>query len=104
MISEDLLLIIGKNKISILNVNLYQSIRTIDVPESGWINSACMLNKDMILTADDNKRIMQWKIENENLTFISQKENAHDDEIYTLTKLGNGLVLSGSGDNSVKIW
>ena len=104
MISEDLLLIIGKNKISILNVNLYQSIKIIDVPDSGWINSACMLNKDMILTADDKKRIMQWKIENENLTFISQKENAHDDEIYTLTKLGNGLVLSGSGDNSVKIW
>ena len=104
MISKDLLLIIGKNKISILNVNLYQSIKSIDVPDSGWINSACMLNKDIILTADDNKRIIQWKIENDNLIFISKKENAHDDEIYTLAKLGNGLILSGSGDNSAKIW
>ena len=104
MISKDLLLIIGKNKIFFLNVNLYQSIKSIDVPDSGWINSACMLNKDIILTADDNKRIIQWKIENDNLIFISKKENAHDDEIYTLAKLGNGLILSGSGDNSAKIW
>ena len=58
----------------------------------------------MILTADDNKRIIQQKIENDNLKLISQKENAHDDEIYILLKLGNGLILSGSGDNFVKIW
>ena len=44
------------------------------------------------------------EIENDNLNLISQKENAHDDEIYTLVKLGNGLILSGSGDNFVKIW
>ena len=104
MISKDLLLIFGKNKISILKVNSYSLIKTINVNNSGWINAACMLNKNMILTADDNKRIIQWKIENDNLKLISQKENAHDDEIYTLLKLGNGLILSGSGDNFVKIW
>ena len=32
------------------------------------------------------------------------KKNAHDDEIYTLSKLENGLILSGSKDNSFKIW
>ena len=57
----------------------------------------------MILTADDNKRMIQWKVQNDNLKFISKK-NAHDDEIYTLSKLENGLILSGSKDNSVKIW
>ena len=36
--------------------------------------------------------------------YYSQKENAHDDYINTLSKLGNGLILSGSGDDSVKIW
>ena len=63
-----------------------------------------MLNKDMILTGDDNRRIIQWKFENDNLKIISIKENAHDDWISTLSKLGNGLILSGSYDNSVKIW
>ena len=104
MISKDLLLITGYNKISIINVNSYNLIKTIKVEASGWIYVACMLNKDMILTGDYNKRIIQWKIENENLKLISKKENAHDDEIYTLSKLGNGLILSGSDVNSVKIW
>ena len=58
----------------------------------------------MILTGDYNKRIIQWKIENDNLKLISIKENAHDKQIYTLSKLGNGLILSGCADNSVKIW
>ena len=63
-----------------------------------------MLNKDMILTGDDNERIIQWKIENDNLKLISIKGNAHYNRIYTLLKLGNGLILSGSDDESVKIW
>ena len=58
----------------------------------------------MILTGDDNKRIIQSKIENDNLKLISIRENAHDDWIFTLAKLGNGLILSGSYDKSVKIW
>ena len=103
MISKDLLLITGK-KISIINVNSYNLIKTINVDNSGSIFAVCMLNKDMILTGDENKRIIQWKIENDNLKLISIKENAHDNWIFTLIQLGNGLILSGSADKSVKIW
>ena len=104
MISKDLLLITGYNKISIINVNSYNLIKTIKVDNSGWIPAVCKLNKDMILTGDDNKRIIQWKIENDDLKLISIKENAHDYAINTLSKLGNGLILSGSDDESIKIW
>ena len=58
----------------------------------------------MILTGDYNRRIIQWKIENGNLKLISIKENAHDYSILTSSKLGNGLILSGSYDDSAKIW
>ena len=104
MISKDLLLITGENKISIVNVNTYNIINIIDVSGSGCIYSACLLNKDIIITGDQNKRIIQWKIENNNLILISKKENAHGNWIYTLTKLDNGLILSGSCDKTVKIW
>ena len=104
MISKDLLLITGKNIISIVNVYSYNLIKTINAPDSGLIYATLMLNKDMILTADKNKRIIQWKIEGDNLQLISKKENAHDDRIYTLSKIGNGLILSGSYDEFVKIW
>ena len=104
MISKDLLLITGENKISIANLNSYNIINVIEVSGSGCIYSACLLNKDIILTGDEKGRLIQWKIENDNLILISKKENAHDDEIYTLTKLDNGLILAGSCDKSVKIW
>ena len=104
MISKDLLLITGRNKISIINVNSYNLIKTINVDNSDWINAVCMLNKDMILTGDNNKRIIQWKIEIDNLKLISKKENAHYKPINSIAKLGNGLILSGSDDKSVKIW
>ena len=104
MISKDLLLITGENNISIVNVNSYNIIKVIKVDNSSWINAACILNKDTILTVDDNKRIIQWKIENDNLRLISKKENAHDKAINTLLKLGDGLILTGSWDYSLKIW
>ena len=104
MISKDLLLITGFNKISIINVNSYNLIKTIEEDDSGMIFAACIINKDTILTGDENKRIIQWKIENDNLKLISKKENAHDDIITTISKLGNGHIFSGSVDCSVKIW
>ena len=74
MISKDLLLITGYKIISIINVNSYNLIRTINVPDSGSINASLMLNKDMILTADDNKRMIWWKVQNDNLKLISKKK------------------------------
>ena len=104
MISKDFLLITGENKISIVNVNTYNLINIIEASGSGCIFSACLLNKDIILTGDEKRRIIQWKIENDNLKLISIKEKAHYDKIFTIAKLDNGLILSGSRDISIKIW
>ena len=104
MISKDLLLITGKNIISIVNVYSYNLIKTISVSNSDLIYAALMLNKDMILTADKNKRIIQWKIENNNLKLISKKEKAHDNLITGLLILGNGHIASCSEDKTIKIW
>ena len=40
-------MITGDNKISIININYYELIREIKVPNSGLINGACMLNKNI---------------------------------------------------------
>jgi len=104
MISKDLLFISGKNKISIININFYELIREIEVPNSDWINEACMLNKNILFKGDDKGIIRKWKIEEDNLILISKKENAHNDKIYTLINIGNGHIASGSRDNSIKIW
>ena len=104
MMSNDLLLAAGSNKLTIININSHSIIRSIDVSGSSWINSACLLTDDIILTADDNHRIIQWRIQHDNLELISKKENAHDSYIYVLKKIGNGLIMSGDGNGEVKIW
>jgi len=104
MISRELLLIPGKNKISIINIKKYELIRIIDIPNSNSIAGVCMLNKNILFTGDQNGKIREWKIEGKNLILISIKEDAHNDFIYSLINIGDGHIASGSLDNLIKIW
>ena len=104
MMSKDLLVIGGKNELIIINVNNHNIIRNIKVPNSGYIYAICLLNENILLTGDSNKRIIQWKINGDNLILTSKKELSHEIWIYTLIKIGNGLILSGDGLGVIKIW
>ena len=104
MISKDLLLIPGENKISIININEYKLIRIIEVPGASWILGICILSENMILVGDYSKIIHQFKIEEDNLILLSKKEKAHDSNISVLCKLGNRFIASGSDDSSIYIW
>ena len=104
MISEDLLLITGEDKLYIINVKQYNLIKIINAPGSSFIYVSCILNKNIFLTADQNKNIKQWRIEGNDLKLISTKENAHDGWIYSLIKLRDGHILSGSDNGEIKIW
>ena len=104
MIRKDLLLIPGKNKISIINTTEYKLVRIIEVPGASYITGICMLNKNMLLTGDCAKIIRQQKIEGDNLILISKKEKSHDGYIYALCNMRNGLIASGSKDKTIKIW
>jgi len=59
MVSKELLLIPGINKISIININKYNLIRIIDVPNSNNITSTCMLKENILCTGDKNGAIRQ---------------------------------------------
>ena len=105
IISKKLLFIPGKNKISLVDINYYELIREIKVPNSGWIRSACILNNNIVLTGDDKSIIREWKIEGDNLILISKKEKAHNKDILLiLFNIGNGYIASGSADKLIKIW
>ena len=104
MLTRDLLLICRYNKITIMNVNTYTIVRNINVPDSDWISSVVRFTKDQIVTADENKRIILWKIEGDNLRMITKNSTAHDGCIFSLTKLPKGTILSCGLDCSAKIW
>ena len=104
MMTKDLLLVAGENKMTIINTNSHSVVRSIDVSGSSSIYAACLLTDDTLLTCDYNLRIIQWKIEGDDLILISKKENAHDSRINTIKQLGNGLILSVDNNGEVKIW
>ena len=104
MINKELLLIPGINKISIIDINEYKLIRIIDVPNSNNIIGTCILNENILLTGDEKGIIRVWKIKGNNLNLISIKENAHNNAIWSLIKIGDGHIASGSFDKSIKIW
>ena len=95
MISKDLLLIPGYNKISIININEYNIIKIIDLPNSNSIIGLCILSENIILTGDSNGIIKQWTIDRDYLILTSQKENAHNKNINTLIYIGDGHIASG---------
>ena len=101
---KKLLLIPRENHISIINTEQYKLVRKIEIPDSGWIYGICMINENMLLTGDGVKTLRQWRIDDDNLVLVSKKENAHDNDINVLLNIGNGLIASGSSDNSIKIW
>ena len=104
MISNDLLLAGGESKLTIINVNAHNVIRLIDVSGSLYIYAACLMTNDMVLTCDSNQKIIQWKINGDNLQLIGKKENAHDTYINIIKKIGNGLIMTGDHNGEVKIW
>ena len=103
LINKNLLIVPGTNEISIIDINQYKKVKSIEVPNAGDISSACILNRNMILTGDNSKTIRQWKIEGDNLIFISKKENALDSDKGALLNLKNGFIASGY-NKTIKIW
>jgi len=104
MITKDLLLIPGDNKMFIINVNHYKLVREINVDNAGFIYSGCLLNKNILITGDSSKTLRQWRIEDDNLILTSKKENSHGNSIISLAKLGNGHIATGSTDKTIKYW
>ena len=89
MISKELLLIPGINQISIININEYELIRIIDVPNSSKITGVCMLNENILFTGDGKGIIREWKIERDNLILSSIKENSHNNTIWSIISIGD---------------
>jgi len=104
MTTKNLLLITGENQLTVINVNSHSLVRTISVPNSSWINAACLLTSNKLLTVDNNKIIIQWKREGDNLVMISKKEKANERSIGTVLKIGNGLIITGDDDGYIKVW
>lgn len=63
------------------------------------------LSKDgnYVATGGADKKIKLWKIENEKLTLLKTYVG-HNDWVRTIKFINNKFIISGSSDNTIKIW
>ena len=101
MMNERHLCVGGTDKITIIDINKKTIIREIENKHC-YYYSLYKLN-DNILLAGNDKNLEQWKISQNNLELISEKEKAHQSTIYEIIKFG-GLIVTCSYDQSIKIW
>ena len=101
MMNERHLCVGGTDKITIIDINKKNIIREIE-NKGSYYYSLYKLN-DNILLVGNNKNLEQWKISQNNLELISEKEKAHQSTIYEIIKFG-GLIVTCSYDQSIKIW
>ena len=104
IVTKNLLIIGGKNILFMIDTNLYQLIRSINIINSGCIYGFCLLNENEFLTGDSKGIIRQWKIEGDNIKEVCKKDKCHKGPIFAIVNIGNGLIASCSYDQSIKIW
>ena len=101
MMNERWLCVGGRDKITIIDVYNKNIIR--EVEENGAHICLLKLNDNILLTGTSSGNITQWKIEENNLTFVSKKENSHQKSIREIIYFNN-FIVSCSGDFSIKAW
>ena len=101
MIDKRCLCLGGTDKITLIDVYNKNIIREIQ----DNISHICLLklNENILLTGTNNGDLTQWKINDNNITFVIKKEKAHERNIYEIIKF-NDLIISCSFDNSIRIW
>ena len=73
-LSNDLLIIVGKEFIYLISINEYNLIRKIDINSPCY--SVCYLINGNLLTGHSNGYIKQWNLNNNIFNFIGEKKNA----------------------------
>ena len=100
MMNERCLCVGGKDKITIIDIYSKSIIR--EIQETGVHYCLFKVNDNILFSGKDGD-ITQWKINENNLTFICKKEKAHQNSIMEIIRF-NDLIISCSSDYSIKVW
>ena len=104
MLSKIYLLVGTKGSILIFDINQHRQIKEIKLDNSDWINSFLKIDESTLLSVDSRGKIRQWIINDDNLILECVKEKAHEGCIYMIRRNQDGLLITCSGDNSIKVW
>jgi len=101
LLNDNIIGICGKNKIIIFNISTYEILHVLQ--------SECQMicikkfAVNFILTTNILGQIFQYELINDNLLFVD-KINAHQNKIPSIVQFENGILVTCSNDNTIKIW
>ena len=104
MLSKIYLLVGAKSSILIFDINQHRQIKEIKLDNSDYITSFLKIDESTLLSVDNNGKIRQWIINDDNLILECVKEKAHEGCIYMIRRNQDGLLITCSSDNSIKVW
>ncbi len=108
LLEKDILCVGGNNSkgFYLIQISTHQLIKNIIGPKIIFSIYKCL--NDLILCSifDNNKKncIIIYKYENNTLEIIFEKENAHDNYIYSCIQMEDGKIASGGKDDLIKLW
>ena len=109
LLSEDILGIIGKVEIFLINLPTHELLKSIKKTNNNVIQCIIGLENDTFILGEEfekNCDLVQFKFDKKNkeIKKISEIRNAHNEYIPDLIQLKNGDIVSGGGDRTIKIW
>ena len=104
MLSKIYLLVGAYGYILIFDINQHRQIKEIKLDNSDYITSFLKIDESTLLSVDNNGKIRQWIINDDNLILECVKEKAHEGYIYMIRRNQDGLLITCSSDNSIKVW
>ena len=100
-IDDDRIIVGGEKSLKVISIKEIKIIKSIDIPFrcNGIIT---IEEKGIFLMGGWSKDIIIFR--NDNYECLSRISNAHNNYIVGLCELKNDLILSFSGDTTMKIW
>lgn len=84
------------------NVNLYNKHTTL-TQHKGRILALCELDENHFASGGNNPKLIIWKIEKGEISFLSQLKG-HKSDVTSIVKLLDGSMATGSCDHTIIIW
>ena len=103
-LSDTYLLVGATNSILLFDINQHRQIKEIESENSSVITSFIKIDNKCLLSADCKGNIKQWIIDGDNLILENVKNNAHEGQIRMIRRNEEGLIITCSDDQSIKIW
>ena len=102
LLNDNILAIGGKNNIIICDISTYEILHILQ--RDCQVICIKKFSQNLILTTDVLGQIFQWELIGDNLNFIAKIIHAHQNKIPSIVQFENGILVTCSNDNTIKIW